>query len=728
MKFKKLTAVLLSAATLAAMPVTPVLRDVWQDTAITAEAADAIIAYINVDKILYAIYQKNDTNKTRYAVTIASETDITNVVIPATVSYDGKAVPVTKIGDSTFASRYHLNTVDLSVAKNLTSIGQNAFRYSSVSTVFISGTRAAGSNLTIGKYAFADTNSLNSVTIQATVKSVTLQEHAFERSSITQFLGYAPTIVFAKEVFWRCMSLNYVRFNSNVKTLSLGDSLFFKLNNLKTLKIEGTDTTVYLGKNTFSNCGISTLSLPNTVTSIPEGCFSMIQLTDFTMPDSVKSIGPEAFAGAILPSTFKISKNVVSISDNAFYGASGESAFSIDSSNSYYKTVNGVLYNKSGTKLICYPNEKTNSTFTCSAKYYPDGCIANNRYLKTLTLKNYAPYSNGGTVTFPYLTNLENLNVPSSLDGTKTLTYFHKLFPDTKLHKINGKELLCTPDGEEPYFHKDYADYICANFDQFIGNDIITKYNDKMEDWVVSQVVRSTDRPIHKILRLRKWIMERTTYDPRVLDDENFHDDKNHCTASVFLHKETINKVEQYVTVCEGYAECFTGLLKKAGIDAKTAEVPGVHAWNLVKLNGKWYHMDLTWDDQVLDHPEWFPGSNPYVYCFAPDSQMDDPDDGHSEYDWFVPQERGFAKGKSVAVTDIRNLGDVNEDGKFDSADVTLLKTKYNTTNAKYLALCDLNFDGKVTSSDATLLNNYIKTYYKTYATPRLWRFADYEI
>ena len=54
--------------------------------------------------------------------------------------------------------------------------------------------------------------------------------------------------------------------------------------------------------------------------------------------------------------------------------------------------------------------------------------------------------------------------------------------------------------------------------------------------------------------------------------------------------------------VCEGYALTTLLLLEAAGLEAKyiSGEVQtGLHAWNLVKLDGAWYHLDTTWNDPV---------------------------------------------------------------------------------------------------------------------------------
>lgn len=50
---------------------------------------------------------------------------------------------------------------------------------------------------------------------------------------------------------------------------------------------------------------------------------------------------------------------------------------------------------------------------------------------------------------------------------------------------------------------------------------------------------------------------------------------------------------------CQGYTRAFSYLCEKCGIE--TDIVLGVaiedHMWNMVKIDGKWYHIDLTWDD-----------------------------------------------------------------------------------------------------------------------------------
>lgn len=59
--------------------------------------------------------------------------------------------------------------------------------------------------------------------------------------------------------------------------------------------------------------------------------------------------------------------------------------------------------------------------------------------------------------------------------------------------------------------------------------------------------------------------------------------------------------------VCNGYAEAMQILLMCAGINTKfvvgtTGDMD--HAWNLVEINEKWYHLDATWNDPLPDQGE----------------------------------------------------------------------------------------------------------------------------
>ena len=56
--------------------------------------------------------------------------------------------------------------------------------------------------------------------------------------------------------------------------------------------------------------------------------------------------------------------------------------------------------------------------------------------------------------------------------------------------------------------------------------------------------------------------------------------------------------------MCRGYAVVLKKLLNELGVESRILSGTGVlengerggHAWNQVKIDGKWYNLDLTWD------------------------------------------------------------------------------------------------------------------------------------
>jgi len=70
--------------------------------------------------------------------------------------------------------------------------------------------------------------------------------------------------------------------------------------------------------------------------------------------------------------------------------------------------------------------------------------------------------------------------------------------------------------------------------------------------------------------------------------------------------------------VCDGYSRLVKMLCDDAGIGCYIVigEVinAGGHAWNLVEVDGKWYHLDVTWNDSCGDRS---------MYFLIPDSYLD---------------------------------------------------------------------------------------------------------
>lgn len=52
--------------------------------------------------------------------------------------------------------------------------------------------------------------------------------------------------------------------------------------------------------------------------------------------------------------------------------------------------------------------------------------------------------------------------------------------------------------------------------------------------------------------------------------------------------------------VCQAYMRAFNAIMAELGVESSYVESESLdHVWNIVKINGKWYHMDVTWDDPL---------------------------------------------------------------------------------------------------------------------------------
>ena len=106
-------------------------------------------------------------------------------------------------------------------------------------------------------------------------------------------------------------------------------------------------------------------------------------------------------------------------------------------------------------------------------------------------------------------------------------------------------------------------------------------------NWVVDQVITPDMSDYDRALALHDWLIYNANYD--------YSDDPYRDAAGVLVHG---------TGVCDSYARAYLMLCTIAGLDciyvsgdAYSGGAWGAHGWNMVKLNGEWYHVDCTWDD-----------------------------------------------------------------------------------------------------------------------------------
>ena len=82
---------------------------------------------------------------------------------------------------------------------------------------------------------------------------------------------------------------------------------------------------------------------------------------------------------------------------------------------------------------------------------------------------------------------------------------------------------------------------------------------------------------------------------------------------------------------CYGYSECYSYLLAQVGIDSEIVESNNMnHQWNKVKIDGEYYHVDVTWDDPVNDRP----GKVDHTFFLLSDSAIEGLPGNSRHYDY----------------------------------------------------------------------------------------------
>ena len=104
----------------------------------------------------------------------------------------------------------------------------------------------------------------------------------------------------------------------------------------------------------FTDCDVLTTVTAASITSIGMGAFEFSGLEEFAIGSQVTEIGASAFASSYLEE-IAIPANVEEIGEGAFYNCPALDTLTVDAANPNYSADANVLYNKDGSTLICYP-------------------------------------------------------------------------------------------------------------------------------------------------------------------------------------------------------------------------------------------------------------------------------------------------------------------------------------------------------------------------------------
>ena len=374
--------------------------------------------------------------------------NLRNVTIPDSVEI---------IGEEAFYGCFAL--ADVRLPKNLKSIGRSAFRYCHSLTSIelpesmteidagsffcctgLESVTIPDSIVKIGSSAFSGCTSLREINIPDSV--VSIDNNAFrECSSVTELTIPDSVTSLGSRVFSYCSSLQTVAVGNGLK--SIPDKTFLGCTELRSAVLG--DSIEEFGNNSFESCtSLKEINIPSKLTVIPNCTFNGCKsLDNVTLPSGIAKIGEKAFADCKSLKSIAVPANTTSIDDTSFWNCSSLEEITVDSRNKSFSSSDGILFNKSKTKLVCYGAGKTGSSFTIPSGVtrLGKGAFYGSRYLQNVvipgnvktvgksafygcTALKSARIDEGvttfGDSTFFGCVNLTDVNIPES---TSTITF-----------------------------------------------------------------------------------------------------------------------------------------------------------------------------------------------------------------------------------------------------------------------------------------------------------------
>ena len=379
---------------------------------------------------------------------------------------------VTSIGRSAFYDCRSLTSV--TIPDSVTSIGGSAF-YDCRSLTSVTIPNGVTS---IGAWAFYNCTSLTSVTIPDSVTSIGGDTFR-DCTSLTSVTIPDSVTSIGDGAFASCTSLTGIWVaEGNNDYSSDASGVLFNKDKITLVQCPGTfreytipDSVTSIGNGAFLGCrSLTSVTIPDSVTSIGEYAFyDCTSLTSVTIPDSVTSIGNGAFLGCRSLTSVTIPDSVTSIGESAFYDCSSLTDVYYAGSEAQWKAISISSTGNDGllTANIHYNYVSHTHSYkdvvtapTCTEKgYTTHTCACGDSYVDTYVDALGHAWDNGKVTKEPTETETGVKTFTCTRCG-ETRTETMPVIPHVHSYKAVVTAPTCTEKG--------YTTHTCACGDSYV--------------------------------------------------------------------------------------------------------------------------------------------------------------------------------------------------------------------------------------------------------------------
>lgn len=214
----------------------------------------------------------------------------------------------------------------------------------------------------------------------------------------------------------------YAKWNEMLVEDNSGDYTYTLLSN-NTYEITGyigsnitlTIPSIHLGKAItsigsfafYNNTTLNNIIIPESIIDIGYSAFlNCTNLASITISEGVRNIGSNAFANCNSLTNITIPSTVVGIESDTFWNNNSLLSINVDDENQNYSSENGVLFNKTKTRLIAYPIGKEDNNYLIPSTVTE---IAQNAFANSISLLSISIPSNVTNIEPAAFFNVSNL-------------------------------------------------------------------------------------------------------------------------------------------------------------------------------------------------------------------------------------------------------------------------------------------------------------------------------